>query len=222
MKSWKEMWEDVENSEAPPSVPGKLRASKAPKYAYCTEFEQTGPSNVFAVRGNVLHDCMELEDVPFDIPPEEEQQIQIAKEALDSFLEEGWEVVGREVFLETNLTTCNADIILKRDDEYCYIDWKFGMAPVDSDSPQMAVGADAVYQHYAASKVMTAIIQPSMIESTGSLAIKNWTREEAFSVVEDCIKEKVGASKNCQYCDKSGDCPFVFEKGTNILSLIHI
>lgn len=225
--TWQELWNKMESEGAPPSKEGKVRCSSLPKYAYCTEFTQTGSSDP-ATRGRALHYIMEhdLQSMPFDIPSEEEEQIHTAMRAVEMLEDEGWEVyrregdtkdTGREMYMENERTTGNADLVMVKHSkdlhwhlDFLIIDYKFGFGHVDADSPQLAGLAELTWtvlgDEYAIDSVQTGIIQPSWIEHTNSIPIRAWTLKEAQDVVDYCAKKKITISKSCQFCDKKFDC----------------
>lgn len=205
--TWKALWEAMEKAPAPPSCEDKHRASSLPAKMSCIKYISEGGS-YHATRGRALHHIMEEgpEAIPFDIPDDEEHQIKIAFGALNALLEDGWEVVDKEVPLQNNRVTCNMDILFERNGDLLYIDWKFGQGLVDSSSPQLACGAELIYDNMEVDTVYTGIVQPFFLEMSGSMAIRKWTRAQAQDKVSEAIAYKMNISKYCGYCDHNTTC----------------
>lgn len=210
MKSWQSLWNEVESAPAPPSDPTKVRCSSLPYRKHCTFMEQ-GPAGWHATRGRALHAIMEFDSMPFDIPADDEKEVELAKMAMESLAGDCWELFEKEKFLKNGRLTGNLDLIFTRGSAMAYVDLKFGKKAIFNDSPQLAGGVELLMDTYGHiySEFWSGIIQPFTMGWNMSIALKKWDEEEARSVVTEMIKEKQNMSDSCGYCVRwmNDECP---------------
>lgn len=172
---------------------------------------EQGKGGYHAIRGRCLHYCIEHMWFPFDIPADEEKEITLAILALDSLKKDGWEIFGREIYLENERLSGNLDLVIERENEVAYVDAKFGMKKVLNSSPQLLGGLELLMDNYPDKWdfFWTGIIQPFHLKFGEKLNFTQWNKTQINETINMVLETKNSMHDSCAYCIKwvNGRCP---------------
>ncbi len=212
--TWQEIIDIVKTKEHK-SVEGKISCSSLPVLKLCggslkAQRKVKKISKKYDQEGSALHYIMEHEVIVEDISEENREKIGRANSLLRHFSKEGWDAVYNEDFLEGEWLCGTPDMILKKDNDYLVIDWKFGSQYVANVTPQIAGYAWLVASKFEHDNVYTCVVN---INSDSVDMLDNDMVEisqEILSIKENGeIGNRTPSAEACQFCSACGTfaCP---------------
>lgn len=164
---------------------------------------QNRPAGKAALKGTVLHYCMEHDLIPEGIPQDELEKLKWLRARMEDLKRKGWMIIDTEQYIETDYLTGSYDVLMKRNDIYLIIDYKTGLWPVDdADNIQMGGYIHLSYQTMDKTTIIhSMILQPSK----GTMKeMSDWPYDRALKLGEDIQNinrtKKIGSMSACEWC----------------------
>lgn len=193
------------------AVPGKISASCLPRLLECP-----GSLNIYgeseggeaAWLGTACHEILANDaEIPDDAPEAAREQIEFCRQQVDRLKGEGWQIMGREAWLESDRICGTCDLIMKKDGATLVIDYKTGRGAVPlKDNAQLAGYASIIDEQYGDPwrSYFGLILQLHAGSGADNLYQMVETSSMVNRVLAGVMDGRRIPCKHCQYCQACG------------------
>lgn len=200
--NWNALY-DYANAQPHQGVPGVLSCSKISDVIHCGEYQNSYTSGESAMMGTAIHYALEINYMPKDAPDEAIMQFNFCKSIVRKYIDEDWQIISVEKYLETDYLTGKIDLLLGRDGDYLILDYKTGHTPVCNNAYQFAGNAHLIWKCLNAHGRIYSLAVQIGNDSPPHL----WDKGDVYEAVQKAVHNKeLMAGAQCTYCCKKKVC----------------
>jgi len=184
-------------------VKGIISASQLDSFLSCGMY-QSRPAGEAALKGTVLHYCIEHNIIPDGIPKSELKKLKWLLNEIEVLKGEGWIIIDTETYIELPYLTGSFDMLMQREGIHLCVDHKTGTWPVqDNDNFQMGAYVHLIFESLKThiDTIHTLILQPA---KGYTRIMDDWPRKRANSLkgrIAEVDKTKRRPSlTGCKWC----------------------